>query len=281
MKRKITLDNPYRGIGVKEYHIEKRRLQIELLNLQQDIVNNKKRMCLTFDGRDAAGKGSTILRFTENLMPQHCRVVALGVPTKKESKFWFPRYEKNLPEPGEIVFFDRSWYNRALIEPTMGYCSEKQYKYFMDKVLDWEHELIHSGLMLVKFYLSVDSENQLARFQDRISDPLKFWKFSQNDLHARKKWEKFTKYKNQMFTHTSSPESPWINVNSNSKMEARLNCMLHVIKHYWNDDFVPLTGVDVTEQYSIEVNGVIFKDLSSLQYRTLKELTEKANANQQ
>ena len=266
------IDNPYKGIGLKDYHIEKRRLQIELLNIQQNIVKNGRKLCITFDGRDAAGKGSTILRFTENLMPQHYSVVALGIPTKKESKYWFNRYEKHLPREGEIVFFDRSWYNRATIEPTMGYCSEKQYKYFMDKVLDWEHNLIDAGLEILKFYLSIDREHQLVRFQERLYDPLKFWKFSENDLHARKRWETYTKYKNQMFTHTSSKESPWINVDANSKTEARLNCMLQVVKIFGNKKFIPLTGVDVVDKYSIEVNGVVFDNLDSLQYSTLKEI---------
>jgi polyphosphate kinase 2 len=277
MNEFIRHDNPYEGIGVKDYHVEKRRLQLELLNIQQHTVKNKKRLCIAFDGRDAAGKGSTILRFTENLMPQHYRVVALGIPTKKESKYWFNRYERHLPYPGEIVFFDRSWYNRALIEPTMGYCTKKQYKHFIHRVLDWEHELIDNGLMLVKFYLSVDRQHQLGRFQERLSDPLTFWKFSQNDLKARKKWEVYTNYKNQMFANTSSKRSPWINVNSNIQTEARLNCMLHVVQLFGNQEFIPLTGVDVVEKHSIEINGVVFDNLSSLQYTTLKKLADKTN----
>ena len=142
----------------------------------------------------------------------------------------------------------------------------------MDKVLDWEHKLISNGMELMKFYLSVDREHQLGRFQDRLSDPLKFWKFSQNDLHARKLWESYTKYKNQMFTHTSSKKSPWFNVDANSKTEARLNCMLQVVKKFGNKKFIPLTGVDVIDKYSIEINGVVFENLNSLQYSTLKEL---------
>ncbi|MGH7884694.1 MAG: polyphosphate kinase, partial [Thermodesulfobacteriota bacterium] len=153
------LENPYKGIVLKNYHVEKRRLQLELLNLQQNLAKEGRSMCITFDGRDAAGKGSTILRFIENLIPKHYKVVDLGIPTKKESKFWFNRYEKHLPKEGQIAFFDRSWYNRATIEPTMGYCTEKQYKYFMSKVLDWEHDLMKDGLMLTKFYLSVDSKH--------------------------------------------------------------------------------------------------------------------------
>lgn len=271
------INNPYQGISLKDYNVEKRRLQLELLNIQQDIVKKGERLCITFDGRDAAGKGSTILRFTENLMPRHYRTVALGIPTKKESKYWFSRYEKYLPKPGEIVFLDRSWYNRATIEPTMGYCTKKQYQYFMSKVLDWEHSLIDKGMELIKFYLSVDSENQLGRFQERLSDPLKFWKFSPNDLDARRKWETYTNYKNQMFAHTSSRKSPWYIVDANSKMEARLYCMLRVVKKYSRKKFTPLTGVDVVKKYSFEINGIIFDDLNQLQYSTLQQLAEEKN----
>ena len=266
--------NPYKGISVKDYNVEKRRLQLELLNIQQNVAKKGLRMCITFDGRDAAGKGSTILRFVENLIPKHYRVVELGIPTKQESKYWFKRYEKHLPKKGEIVFFDRSWYNRATIEPTMGYCSEKQYKYFMNKVLDWEHDLIKNGLLLTKFYLSVDSKQQLARFQERLSDPLKFWKFSQNDLHARKKWETYSNYKMQMFQHTSSKKSRWNIVDTNSKIEGRLRSMLHVVKKYGAKNYIPLTGIDVVKTYSIDINGVIFNDLNSLQYTTLRELSD-------
>lgn len=271
------IDNPYKGISLKDYNIEKRRLQLELLNIQQNIIKKGEKLCVTFDGRDAAGKGSTILRFTENLMPRHYRVVALGIPTKKESKYWFSRYEKHLPKSGEVVFFDRSWYNRATIEPTMGYCTKKQYEYFMSKVLDWEHGLIDKGMKLIKFYLSIDSEHQLGRFQARLSDPLKFWKFSPNDLDARIKWETYTNYKNQMFAHTSSRKSSWYIVDANSKMESRLNCMLRVVKKYGRKKFTPLTGVDVMKKYNIEINGIVFDNLSQLQYSTLKELTEKKN----
>ncbi len=271
------INNPYKGISLKDYNVEKRRLQLELLNIQQDIVKKGERLCITFDGRDAAGKGSTILRFTENLMPRHYRAVALGIPTKKESKYWFGRYEKYLPKPGEIVFFDRSWYNRATIEPTMSYCTKRQYQYFMSKVLEWEHNLIDKGMKLIKFYLSVDSENQLGRFQARLSDPLKFWKFSPNDLDARRKWETYTNYKNQMFAHTSSRKSPWYIVDANSKMEARLDCMLRVVKKYSRKKFTPLTGVDVVKKYSFEINGIIFDDLNQLQYSTLQQLAEEKN----
>jgi len=271
----LKIDAPYTGIDLKDYNIEKRRLQLELLTIQQKAVKLGQRICICFDGRDAAGKGSTILRFTQNLMPKYFRTVDLGIPTKKESKYWFHRYEQHLPKEGEMVLFDRSWYNRALIEPTMGYCSKSQYEYFMHKVLEWEHNLIDNGLNLIKFYLSVDPEHQLYRFQERLSDPLKFWKFSENDFHARKKWQTFTKYKEQMFTHTASKKSPWILIDSNSRRESRLTTMLYVVKTLGNKRFKPLTGQDVSESYTVEVNGVAFKGLNKLQMSVLSELAEE------
>lgn len=271
------LESPYGGISLKDYHIEKRRLQLELLTIQQKVAKLGLRMCITFDGRDAAGKGSTILRFTQNMIPKYFRTYELGVPTAHESKYWFRRYEKHLPDPGQIVFFDRSWYNRAMIEPTMGYCTKQQYEYFMKKVLEWEHDQMDNGLMLTKFYLSVDPEHQLYRFQERLSDPLKFWKFSENDFHARKKWETYTKYKEQMFTHTASKKSPWIVIDSNSRKESRLTSMLYIVKKYGNKKFVPLTGEDVSEKYSIQVNGVAFNGLNKLQLSVLQDLTDQAN----
>ena len=273
-KKVVKIEAPYAGINLKDYNIEKRRLQLELLTIQQKAVKLGQRVCVCFDGRDAAGKGSTILRLTQNLMPKYFRIVDLGIPTKKESKYWFHRYEQYLPGDGEMVFFDRSWYNRALIEPTMGYCTKSQYKYFMNKVLDWEHDLIDKGLKLVKFYLSVDPEHQLYRFQERLSDPLKFWKFSENDFQARTKWEAYTKYKEQMFTHTASPKSPWVLIDSNSRKEARLTAMLYIVRSFGNKKFVPLTGKDVTDTYTVEVNGVAFKGLNKLQMSVLSELTE-------
>jgi len=273
-KKVHIIESPYSGINLKDYNIEKRRLQLELLSIQQRVAKLGQRVCITFDGRDAAGKGSTILRFTQNLMPKFYRIVDLPIPTSKESKYWFRRYEQYLPRNGEMVFFDRSWYNRALIEPTMGYCSKKQYKYFMSKVLEWEHKLIDEGIKQIKFYLSVDPEHQLYRFQERLSDPLKFWKFSENDYNARKKWETYTNYKNQMFSHTVSKKSPWLIVDSNSRKDSRLTCMLYVVRMLGNKKFVPLTGQDVSEKYQIEVNGVVYRGLNRLQYSVLQDLVE-------
>ena len=278
MNRKIqkAVFNFYKDIGYSTYSREKKRLQVELLNLQHWVLEGKKRVALVFEGRDAAGKGSTIKRFVENLMPKYLRTVELGTPTPVESKRWFHRYEKHLPKPGELVFFDRSWYNRALIEPTMGYCNKSQYKYFMKKVLDWEEELIHDGVILIKFYLSVDKSTQLYRFEERITDPLKYWKYSKNDQMVRNKWDIFTNYKEQMFARTSSRMSPWVMVNSNNKLYARLTCMLYAISHIdygKKKRFKPLREEKLRQRYSIVVDGVPFNGLDYRQYSVLKQLT--------
>ena len=267
----------YNNIGYSAYSHEKKRLQIELLNLQQWVVENRKRVAFSFDGRDAAGKGSTIKRFVENLMPKYLRVVELGTPTKTESKRWFDRYAKHLPKPGEIVFYDRSWYNRALIEPVMGYCTKQQYKYFMNKVLDWEEALIDDGLVLIKFYLSVDRTTQLYRFEERIVHPLKYWKYSRNDELVRNKWDIFTKYKEQMFNRTSSSISPWVKVNSTNKLYARLTCMLYAISavdYGVEEKYVPLQLDEVKQRYRLEVDGVPFSGLNYRQYNVLKSLVQ-------
>ena len=271
-RRIITIETPYQGVSEQDYQIEKRRLQVELLRIQQKLIKNSQRLLVLFEGRDAAGKGSTIKRFTENIIPAHARVEALGVPSKKESKHWFRRYEKRLPDSGEVVFFDRSWYSRALIEPTMGYCSKKQYEYFMKKVLRWEHGLIDKGLLLIKFYLSVSPDTQLIRFEDRLNNPLTFWKLSGNDLEARKKWEVFTHYKELMFAHASSEKSPWVVIGSNTKREARLTSMLHVVRLLSGRQFEHLTGEDITATQSIKLAGVKFQGLTLQQLAILKEL---------
>ena len=220
----------------RQYEAEKFEIQIELLKLQEWVVKNKKRVAIVFEGRDAAGKGSTIKRFIEYLNPRGFKVVALGVPTEEERQTWFGRYEKHLPKEGEIVFFDRSWYNRAVVEPAMGYCTEEQYTEFIENVLDWEESLIDDGLILIKFWFSITKEKQLKRFDLRKTSPLKYWKFSPNDAKVVDKWDIISKYKNQMFNMTSSPKSPWTIINSNDKKIGRLNAMRYVLSVIDYDD---------------------------------------------
>ena len=269
-----AIETPYAGVDSKAYANEKKRLQMELLNIQQRIIEEKRRLVVIFEGRDAAGKGSTIKRFTENLIPKHYKTVELGIPTKHESKNWFQRYERHFPKPGEITFFDRSWYTRALIEQTLGYCSNRKYQNFMNKVLMWEHNHISRGLILIKYYLSVDPETQLYRLENRINDPLRYWKISDTDLLARKEWDVFTEFKKQMFKHTSSKISPWVVINGNEKREARLTSMLYLVRKLTGSEYVPLTGDDIKANHSIKVNGVKFRGLTLQQFSVLQELRD-------
>lgn len=223
----------------KQYESEKYQIQVELLKLQEWVTKNNKKVAIVFEGRDSAGKGSTIKRFTEYLNPRGFKVVALGLPTDEEKKNWFGRYEKHLPNPGEIVFFDRSWYNRAVVEPAMGYCTEEQYKDFMDKVIPWEEKLISDGVILIKFWFSITQEKQIKRFELRQQSPLKYWKFSPNDAKVLDKWEIIGNFKNQMFNKTSSRMSPWVIINSNDKKIGRLNAMRYVLSVINYDDKNP------------------------------------------
>jgi polyphosphate kinase 2 len=223
-------------LGRRQYESEKYQLQVELLKLQEWVKKNKKRVAIVFEGRDAAGKGSTIKRFIEYLDPKGFKVVALGVPTEEEKKNWFQRYENQLPSEGEIVFFDRSWYNRAVVEPAMGYCTEEQYQDFMSKVVDWEEKQIRNGLILIKFWFSITQDKQIKRFELRQKSPLKYWKFSPNDAKVLDKWEIIGNFKRQMFQQTSSRLSPWVIINSNDKKIGRLNAMRYVLSVVNYDD---------------------------------------------
>ena len=226
--------DPFEGegsiIGRKKYESEKYQLQIELLKLQEWVVKNNKKVAIVFEGRDAAGKGSTIKRFIEYLNPRGFKVVALGIPTEEEKNNWFGRYEKHLPNEGEIVFFDRSWYNRAVVEPAMGYCTEEQYTNFIENVINWEEKLIkNEGIILIKFWFSITKEKQVSRFELRQASPLKYWKFSPNDAKVIDKWEIISNYKTQMFNKTSSRMSPWVIINSNDKKIGRLNAIRYAL----------------------------------------------------
>lgn len=225
----------------KKYEGEKYDLQVELMKLQEWVVKNKKRVAIVFEGRDAAGKGSTIKRFVEYMNPKHFRIAALGIPTEEEKNNWFGRYEKYLPKPGEIVFFDRSWYNRAVVEPAMGYCTKEQYEDFMDNVVDWEEKMIREGLILIKFWFSITKEKQQLRFRLRQESPLKYWKFSPNDAKVVDQFELIGEFKNKMFAETASRITPWIIVNSNDKKVGRLNAIRYVL------DKIDYDGKDATK----------------------------------
>ncbi len=216
-----------------QYEKEKEKLQIELVKLQQWIRKTNKRVAIIFEGRDAAGKGGNIRRFTEHLNPRSMRLVALNKPTNVEKGQWyFTRYIKHLPNPGEIVFFDRSWYNRAVVEPVMSFCSQHQYDQFMAQLPEFEHMLYEDGVIIIKFWLSITKEEQLLRFNSREDNLLKRWKFSPVDKKGQEYWEDYTKYKEQMFSKTHTSFSPWIIVKTNDKKRARLECMRYVLSQF-------------------------------------------------
>jgi len=268
----------YKALSQQKYSKEKNRLQVELLKLQEWVINRDKRVAIVLEGRDAAGKGSTIKRFIENMMPKGVEVIELGVPTKKQEKNWFRTWEKRMPESGKIHFFDRSWYSRALIQPVMGYCNEKQYKYFMSKINKWEKKVIEDGLILIKIYLSISKENQEIRFHLRETSALKYWKISPNDWKAQKKWQILTTFKEVMFNKTSTRESPWVIINSDNKMIGRLNAMRYVLSSIEYDGKENLKQKKWTRdapQYELKVNNVRFDNLNKEQYDILYKI--KAN----
>ena len=205
-------------------------LQVELLKLQKYIADHKLRLAIFFEGRDTAGKGSAIARFTQFLNPSTYRTVALGKPTETERGQWyFQRYLSRMPDPGQIVFFDRSWYNRAVVEPVLGFCTPNQYELFIQQVEQLERMLIQDGLMLVKFWFSIKMEDQKARIKQRLDTPLIRWKVSPVDLAAQEKWDDFTVYKNRMFEKTSNEDSPWLIVQGNTREDSRIQAMQYIL----------------------------------------------------
>jgi len=222
---------PYdRKVRRAEYERQKRSLQIELLKMQRWVKDTGQRIVVVCEGRDAAGKGGTIQRFTERLNPRGARVVALEKPTEREAGQWyFQRYVSHLPARGEIVFFDRSWYNRAGVERVMGFATEGQVEDFFRDVPEFERMLARSAIVLVKYWFSITDQEQQLRFLMRIHDPMKQWKLSPMDLQSRVRWEQYTKAKEEMFERTNIPEAPWWVIEGNDKKAARLNCIHHLL----------------------------------------------------
>ncbi len=222
------------------YESELQRLQVELVKLQEWVKYKGLKVVVIFEGRDAAGKGGVIKRITESLNPRGCRVEALATPTEKEKTQWyFQRYVARLPSAGEIVLFDRSWYNRAGVERVMGFCTEDEYREFLRSCPEFEKMLIRSGIILIKYWFSVSDEEQEKRFQDRIDDPAKRWKLSPMDLESRKRWVEYSKAKDEMFAYTDIKQSPWYVVNADIKKHARLNCIRHLLSLIHYEDLTP------------------------------------------
>ena len=274
----ISLDqSEYKSLDAKAYDREKRRLRIELLKLQEDVIKNNRKLCIIFEGRDTAGKSTAIRFFSEYLRPQHFNYVQLGIPTKWESSHWFQRWKKTLPKNGEISFLDRSWYTRAITEPIMGYCSENQYRSFMKRVNKWEEEQMENGIELTKFYFSLSKDQQEIRMKARKNSELKYWKLSKNDEKIITKWNAFTLYKEQMFDKTSSNQNPWVSINSNNKMIARLTSLRYLLikTHYEGKKILkPTKWSKSLNNYSANLEGTSFENLSYEQFMVLSKYTD-------
>jgi len=231
---------PGKKLPKKRYEKELSRLQIELIKLQEWVKEQGLKVVVIFEGRDAAGKGGTIKRITEAVNPRICRVVALGTPTERERTQWyFQRYVAHLPSAGEIVLFDRSWYNRAGVERVMGFCDDAEYQEFLRACPEFERMLIRSGIVLLKYWFSVSEEEQEKRFRQRLKAPTKRWKLSPMDLESRARWDDYSRAKDEMFAYTDTKQSPWYVVDADDKNAARLNCIHHLLSSIPYEDLSP------------------------------------------
>jgi polyphosphate kinase 2 len=232
---------PNKVVNKYSYVDELVRLQLELLKMQEWVRLQGLRVCVLFEGRDAAGKGGVIKRITESLNPRVCRVVALGTPTERErSQWYFQRYVQHLPAAGEIVLFDRSWYNRAGVERVMGFCSDEEYWEFLRACPLFEEMLVESGMHLIKYWFSVNDSEQESRFVERMQNPIKRWKLSPMDLEARRHWVEYSRAKDVMLEHTDKKKTPWHIVDADDKKRARLNCIAHLLRQIPYKDLQPV-----------------------------------------
>ncbi|MCK5649476.1 MAG: polyphosphate kinase 2 [Gammaproteobacteria bacterium] len=248
--------------AVKKFKLEQslKPYQAELIKMQKYLEETGKRMVILFEGRDASGKGGTIRRVTRYMNEKHYRIVALGKPTEEQKTQWFfQKYINHLPAGGEVVLFDRSWYNRAMVEPVFGFCSDQEYKNFMKGVTGYEKDLVRQGTILVKLYFSVTREEQARRFERRKTDPLRQWKLSEVDVQAQERWDDFTNVKYEMLKKTHTSSAPWTIIRSNSKHEARLNAMKTILNSVPYErlnpdlDFIPDSNVVYSGAHEIEI----------------------------
>ena len=268
LKEKLPQKKFLKILNKSEYNKQIITLQSELVLLQNWIKENNKRVCIIFEGRDAAGKGGAIKRFVEHLNPRNSRVVALSKPTELELGQWyFQRYLAKIPNPGEIVFFDRSWYNRAIVEPVMGFCSNDEYLLFMNQINEFEKMLIDDGIIIIKLWFSISKEVQKSRFVSRLTNPLKTWKFSNVDLEGQKRWDLYSDYKSRMFNKTNTEIAPWKIIESNNKLAARTESIKYVLS------FFDLKNKNATsKQNKIPIKK---KDLIQLDKKQLKILNKR------
>ena len=222
--------NLQKALQTVRYEQQLKAKQAELIKLQNWVIKNNKKVVILFEGRDAAGKGGAIRRITQHINPRHFKIVALDIPTLDEQNQWFfQRYINQLPKPGKIVFFDRSWYNRAVVEPVNGFCTQKEYRVFMSQVNDFEKMLIQSDTHLIKFYFSITKQEQARRFAEIQINPLKQWKITPVDLKAQALWKEYTKYKDAMFEKTNTNHAPWVIIDANEKSKARMEAIQHIL----------------------------------------------------
>ena len=252
----VVEDGQHKRLNKKFYEKELERLQFELVKLQYWVKKTGLRIVLIFEGRDAAGKGGIIKRITQPLNPRGVRLVALGTPSDVERTQWyFQRYVAHLPVAGEIVIFDRSWYNRGGVERVMGFCTDEEYWDFLRACPEFERMLVNSGIMVIKYYLSVSDEEQEKRFQDRVKDPTRRWKLSPMDLESRARWVEYSKAKDMMLEYTDIPEARWYQIESNDKRRARLNCIRHFLELIPYEDVTP-EGIELPPRPPEDVHYV-------------------------
>ncbi len=267
----------FRGIEYLAYRGELRVLRRQLLALQESLVSNEERVAIVLEGRDAAGKGSTAAAISHYLDPRACGVISQGIPTPKEMRSWLGHHYKLLPQPGQMIIFDRSWYSRALVQPAMGYCSMRQYHYFMSRVNDWEKDLVDEGISLIKIYLSVSREAQNLRFRLRQDSDLQYWKYSANDRKVAERWQLLTYFKERMFAVTSTDYAPWVIIESDNKQQARLNVIHYILTRfsYPGKDLRPeviYQAADTDMLTDMIVDGVLFTGLNREQVGILERI---------
>ena len=268
----------FRDLSYPAYRAELRALRVHLLSLQEWVVSEGKRVAIVLEGRDAAGKGRLSSGITHYLNPRFARIVAQGTPTPQAMRNWLGRHYKVMPEEGEIVVFDRSWYSRAMIQPAMGYCSMRQYHYFMNRVNDWEKTLVDEGIDLIKIYLSVSQEAQDLRFKLRITSDLQYWKYSANDRMAAERWNLLTYFKERMFAVTSTDYAPWTIIESDDKQQALLNAIHCVLQRFGYEESglihpsLQKEATENTEFLDMTVDGVLFTGLNREQVAILDRI---------
>ena len=269
----------FRDLSYPAYRAELRALRVHLLSLQEWAVANGKRLAIVLEGRDAAGKGRLSAGITHYLNPRFSRVIAQGTPTPQAMRNWLGRHYRMMPDDGEIVVFDRSWYSRAMIQPAMGYCSMRQYHYFMNRVNDWEQGLVDEGITIIKLYLSVSQEAQDLRFKLRRNSDLQYWKYSSNDRMVAERWQFLTYFKERMFAVTSTDYAPWIIINSDNKQQALLNAIHCILERFGYEDngliHPSLQAESESHQEFMDflVDGVLFTGLNREQVAILERIS--------